>query len=260
LTNLGFDIGKLLVEFLIVGLFTVQISFQSRQFAGNIIQFVGPNGFYESKKTDKKILEEIMKLTGGHANLVRHCLEAILAANDKSVKITPEFFLNQKPIRSTLFGIWDNLNPSEQNALTLLNLEGQDVSYLEKIGLIEKSHLTIPLLRDYAKQSLRIKSENEGNFLFDQNTNEIKKGGLVISDKLTSFEFKLLKFFILNKDRIIERNEAINAVWGNQHSTAGVTEQALDQLVFRLRKKIEDDPNSPLYLQTVKGRGFKFSN
>ena len=50
-------------------------------------------------------------------------------------------------------------------------------------------------------------------------------------------EFKLLKFFIDNPDRIIEREEIIKAVWKDEKTTEGVTDQALDQLIFRLRKK-----------------------
>ena len=63
---------------------------------------------------------------------------------------------------------------------------------------------------------------------------------------------------LLNKDKVLEKEEIINAVWGEQKTTLGVTDQALDQLVFRLRKKIEENPNSPSFIQTVKGRGFKF--
>ncbi|OGH14799.1 MAG: hypothetical protein A2687_00990 [Candidatus Levybacteria bacterium RIFCSPHIGHO2_01_FULL_38_26] len=63
---------------------------------------------------------------------------------------------------------------------------------------------------------------------------------------------------VQNPNKIIEREEIINIVWANTKSTAGVTDQALDQLIFRVRKKIEDDPNNPEHLQTVKGRGFRF--
>jgi two-component system response regulator MtrA len=61
-----------------------------------------------------------------------------------------------------------------------------------------------------------------------------------------------------NKGRVLEKEEIINAVWKEAKTTLGVTDQALDQLIFRLRKKIEENPNTPQYLQTVKGRGFKF--
>jgi DNA-binding winged helix-turn-helix (wHTH) protein len=65
---------------------------------------------------------------------------------------------------------------------------------------------------------------------------------------------------IENKERILEKEEIINAVWKEAKTTLGVTDQALDQLIFRLRKKIEENPNVPQHLLTIKGRGFKFTN
>ena len=221
------------------------------------------------KKVDKKMLVEIMKLTGGHGSLTRHCLEAVLAMNNQQSIINNqqlasssefvEFFLKQKPVRSVLFGIWNSLNPFEQNLLTLLNFADQDISYLKNVGLIDKNKLTIPLLTDYALEKNKLSAENE-KIVFDQTSNEIKNGDLVISDKLTSSEFKLLMFLILNTEKVVDRDEIVNAVWGNLESTAGVTDQALDQLIFRLRKKIENNPNNPNHIQTVKGRGLKFSS
>ena len=213
------------------------------------------------KKVDKKVLAEIMKLTGGHGSLTRHCLEAILAINNQKLTSSSElieFFLKQKPIRSVLFGIWNSLNPSEQNILSLIGFGSYDISYLENIGLIKNNQLTILLLKEYVKEKMKT-SETPEKIVFDQNSNEVKKGDLVISDKLTSSEFKLLQFFILNSEKVLDREGVIKTVWEDMQSTVGVTDQALDQLVFRLRKKIENDPNNPTYIQTIKGRGFKFS-
>ncbi len=61
-----------------------------------------------------------------------------------------------------------------------------------------------------------------------------------------------------HQDQILDREEIISVVWQENATTAGVTEQAVDQLVFRLRRKIEKDPNNPVHLQTIKGRGIKF--
>jgi DNA-binding response OmpR family regulator len=88
---------------------------------------------------------------------------------------------------------------------------------------------------------------------------KLKKGDVVLSDGLTSSEYRLLTFLVHNNERILEREEIIQAIWDENKSIAGVTDQALDQLIFRLRKKIEDNPNAPSHLQTVKGRGFKFT-
>ena len=93
---------------------------------------------------------------------------------------------------------------------------------------------------------------------YDAVSNEIRKGDVILSDSLTSSEFKLLKFLLESPDKIIEREEIIKSVWSDAKSTEGVTDQALDQLIFRLRKKIEDDPNNPTHIQTLKGRGFRF--
>ena len=214
------------------------------------------------KKVTRNILEKIMELTAGHASLTRHSLEAVLASGNQQLTSGSnyvEFFLKQKPVRSALFGILNSLTPSEQNILSLLDFSGYDISYLENVGLIKNGKLTIQLLKEYVKENAIIRIEGAEKIVFDENTNEIKKGADVISDKLTSSEFKLLRFFILNPEKIIERDEIIKAVWEDVQSTAGVTEQALDQLIFRLRKKIEANPNSPEHIITIKGRGLKFS-
>ncbi len=81
-----------------------------------------------------------------------------------------------------------------------------------------------------------------------------------MSDSLTKSEFRLLRHFLEHPDAIIDREDVISVVWKDTASTEGVTDQAVDQLVFRLRRKIEDDPNSPEHIHTVKGRGFKFTS
>jgi DNA-binding winged helix-turn-helix (wHTH) protein len=55
-----------------------------------------------------------------------------------------------------------------------------------------------------------------------------------------------------NKGRVLEKDEIINAVWKEAKTTMGVTDQALDQLIFRLRKKVEDDPNNPQYFRQLR--------
>ena len=105
---------------------------------------------------------------------------------------------------------------------------------LEKLGLVKDGVLTIPLLADFI---LSMKQSSSEVIQYDAVTNEIRKGGIVLSDSLTSSEFKLLKLLLENPDKIIERDEIIKAVWQDAKSTEGVTDQALDQLIFRLRKK-----------------------
>jgi two-component system OmpR family response regulator len=84
-------------------------------------------------------------------------------------------------------------------------------------------------------------------------------GDQVLSDDLTATELRLLRYFLSHEGQIVERDILISSVWNENKSLAGVTDQALDQLIFRLRRKIEEDPNNPTHLVTIKGRGFRFT-
>jgi len=93
---------------------------------------------------------------------------------------------------------------------------------------------------------------------FNENTKEIIKGPTVLSDLLSPQEYRLLRFLIANQGRIIEREEIVRVVWPDAQVLEGISDEAIDQLVYRLRKKTEDDPNNPKHTQTVKGQGFRF--
>jgi DNA-binding winged helix-turn-helix (wHTH) protein len=207
------------------------------------------------KKLEPKLLNEVLELTGGHSNLMRLSVESLLATEQKFANklVLRKFLLEQKPVRSALFGIWNSLTPSEQN---LLEGGGKNEElYLKNVGLIKNGFLTISLLYDYLKE--KSTTQIQTGFALSEG-GEILQGEVVLSDKLTSLEYKLLKFLLDNQNKILDKEAIINAVWAEGKTTLGVTDQALDQLIFRLRKKIEENPNSPAHIQTVKGRGFKF--
>lgn len=207
------------------------------------------------KKLNPALKENVFELTGGHSNLMRLSTESLLFSeqNFKNKLELRKYLIEQKPIRSALFAIWNYLSPSEQAMITSGKLDNSE--YLENVGLIKNNLLTISLLADYIKD----KSIPSGLTKINLNERgEILKGDIIISDILTSLEYKLLKFLIIQKDTIATKEDVINAVWGDQKTVLGVTDQAVDQLIFRLRKKIEDNPNDPKIIQTIKGRGFKF--
>ena len=197
----------------------------------------------KNKKLDKKTINIILDLTAGHGKLTRICLEIALnnPAIQQSNNLT-DLFLSQKNVLGALTEISKALNPSE---LKILQEKNPKNDHLENIGLLKNNEITIPLFAAFVKQ---IKTAKKIVSLAE------------ISENLTSLEFKLLKFMIQNPDKILQREEIISTVWGEMKTTQGVTDQALDQLMSRLRKKIEDDPNSPIHLLTIKGRGFKFTS
>lgn len=73
--------------------------------------------------------------------------------------------------------------------------------------------------------------------------------------ELTPTEFALLKMFLENQGRALERNEMLNAVWGENYYGEPKT---LDVHIRRLREKLEDNPSEPEYIKTVWGRGYRW--
>jgi DNA-binding response OmpR family regulator len=72
---------------------------------------------------------------------------------------------------------------------------------------------------------------------------------------LTAHEFKLLKYFVENAERVLSREELLNEVWGyNCYPTT----RTVDNQILKLRQKLESDAADPHHLQTVYGAGYRF--
>jgi two-component system alkaline phosphatase synthesis response regulator PhoP len=72
---------------------------------------------------------------------------------------------------------------------------------------------------------------------------------------LTVMEAKLLRYLMANEGRAISRNTILEEVWGLHEDT---DTRAIDNFIVRLRKHLEDEPNDPKILRTVRGIGYKF--
>jgi DNA-binding response OmpR family regulator len=72
---------------------------------------------------------------------------------------------------------------------------------------------------------------------------------------LTSTEYNLLEFFLTHPGRAFSRDQLLESVWGEQRF---VTPRTVDVHVRRLREQIEEQPDNPRYLTTVRGFGYRF--
>jgi hypothetical protein len=78
--------------------------------------------------------------------------------------------------------------------------------------------------------------------------------------ELTEKEFLLLEYLQAHPDDVCSKDDLVRAVWPeDQIYERGIRDDSLAQLVRRLRVKIEPDPSSPRYIQTVPGRGYRFT-
>jgi DNA-binding response OmpR family regulator len=136
-----------------------------------------------------------------------------------------------------------------------------------KILLLEMGaddYVTVPFsprelvarLRALIRRTSRVSPEDVYVFedvMVDFSKTEIARGGEKIT--VTAKEFKTLEFLTKNAERVISRDELLNAVWGYQNYPRTRT---VDNHILRLRQKLESDPSHPSHLLTVHGRGYKF--
>ncbi|MDR0615461.1 MAG: response regulator transcription factor [Synergistaceae bacterium] len=98
------------------------------------------------------------------------------------------------------------------------------------------------------------KSFEAGGLTIDARREEAYKDGRLLD--LSATEYRLLEALAVRAGHIVTRGELLRRVWGMQ---AGDT-RTLDVHVFRLRRKIEDDPDAPKLLHTVHGRGYRLAD
>ncbi len=82
---------------------------------------------------------------------------------------------------------------------------------------------------------------------------EVFRDGRPVS--LTPQEFKLLKYFSQNPERVISRDQLLSDVWGYDSYPSTRT---VDSHILTLRQKLEKDPSIPAHFLTVHNAGYKF--
>src|SRR4029453_7823235 len=92
-----------------------------------------------------------------------------------------------------------------------------------------------------------------GPFRLDRTPRRMFLGEREIS--LTSTEFNLLEYFLTHPGRAYSRDQLLEAVWGESRN---VPPRTVDVHVRRLREQIEEQPDNPRYLTTVRGFGYRF--
>jgi len=73
---------------------------------------------------------------------------------------------------------------------------------------------------------------------------------------LTATEFRLLEYLMSRPGVVFAREQLLDAAWG--HGRA-VTDRTVDVYILRLRQKLETDPANPVYIRSVRGFGYTFS-
>jgi DNA-binding response OmpR family regulator len=93
-----------------------------------------------------------------------------------------------------------------------------------------------------------------GDIEIDLRARHVLKSGVQV--QLTRKEFEILVLFIQRAREVIARDEFLNTLWGEE---VYVTHRTVDTHVSALRRKLETDPNNPVYFVGVRGVGYRFN-
>jgi two-component system alkaline phosphatase synthesis response regulator PhoP len=93
-----------------------------------------------------------------------------------------------------------------------------------------------------------------GNVEVDFESGQVYKAGVAVN--LAGKELQLLRFLVDNRGKVVSRDDLLGKVWEYQ---SGVSSRTLDVHVAWLRQKLEDNPQNPRHIHTVRGVGYRFA-
>lgn len=149
--------------------------------------------------------------------------------------------------------------------IIMLTAKGQEMDKVTGLEMGADDYVTKPfsvkeitarvkaLLRRTKKGTTAGKEIHEyGGLHVDLSSHDVRINGKLVM--LSPLEFKLLKFFITHQERVYNRDQLLDLVWGDE---AFVEPRTVDVHIRRLREKIE--PEGARLIKTVRGTGYRFS-
>jgi DNA-binding winged helix-turn-helix (wHTH) protein len=144
-------------------------------------------------------------------------------------------------------------------------LNGQRIEGIHELHDGDEVHLAMTLRMRFigsgatAPLSIDLPQYIGGKLRLDRESRRVFIGDEEIDPPLSLPQYRLLELLYVNTGRVCTRDNVIEAVWPDVDG-AGVSEQAIDALVRRLRDRlVEYDPEMQ-YIVTVRGHGFRLEN
>jgi DNA-binding response OmpR family regulator len=159
--------------------------------------------------------------------------------------------LRKNPALSTVPIIFLTARAAENDRVHGLELGADD--YITKpFGTRELVARVKAVLRRFERPSAPSVVKFE-SIEIDASAMQLKVNGELVTT--TATEFRLLDYLARHPGRVFSRDHLLDAVWGDARF---VTPRSVDVYVRRIREKIEADPETPRYLKTMRGAGYRF--
>ena len=221
----------------------------------------------EDEESISMVLEDDFRLEGYEVEVASDGLDGLVKAADPEVDL---IILDIMLPGMNGFEICKKLRSQGiQTPIIMLTAKGQEIDRVLGLEFGADDYVTKPFspreLQARVKAVLRrIEKEpgDEGENFFRMGELEVdflqyecRIGGRKVA--LTAHEFGLLKYLIQNRERVIERDELLEEVWGKD---VVVSVRTIDTHMANLRKKLEDDANQSRFIISIRGVGYKFAS
>lgn len=160
------------------------------------------------------------------------------------------------------FDLFKEIKKIKDVPIIFLTANDLEVSIVRGLDMGADDYITKPFktreLLSRIKNVLRRNKSNSniiniGNIVIDLNQAKVFKNG--IDTLLTSLEYKILLTLALNPDTIFSREKLLADIWDVNEEY--VYDNTLTVYIKRIRDKIEDNPNNPKIILTIRGVGYK---
>jgi DNA-binding response OmpR family regulator len=129
--------------------------------------------------------------------------------------------------------------------------EGDEIQIALSVKLkFTGAEATVPMTID------EMEGLSDGGLQIDPRTHEVRYKDVVLDPPLSIYQYRLLELLYLRQGSICTREEVIQVVWPDAEQE-GISEQAIDALVRRLRDRLIELPTQHQFIATIRGHGFR---
>jgi DNA-binding winged helix-turn-helix (wHTH) protein len=226
-------------------------------------------------KLDDAERDYILQMAGGHPGLTQAVAQMLLHVESgapllyqqQALSLAEQALENNRLVRNEVSKLWSQITEEEREALILLVGQGADALPLDmrrqlvQRGILldaDNPRLFGRLFARYVQRQSLARQGMPGGVYLDTDAGEVWVNGLRVQT-LTDLEYRLLLLLYGRLDKICDKYQIVEAVWGQEYIDE-VDDARIEKLVSRLRAKLEPDPAAPHFLTTVRGRGYKLTN
>ena len=224
-------------------------------------------------------MDFVLQCAGGHPALLMAASRVLAAAKEEarwrpasgSYVQVREQMNGDAIVRLECAKLWNDLSAHERETLILLLSQEEVTSGLDMLaqkGLLradgeprpplqetEGAQVFSGLFEGFAKRQQLMRHRGPKGIRIDVDAGDVWVDG-EMAPILTELEYKLLLLLYGNLDKICDKYQIVESVWGESYIDE-VDDARIEKLVSRLRHKIEPEPDEPRYLVTIRGRGYK---